>query len=386
MLKKKFLLCTHGTFHYFNLAKALNKKKKLFKIVSGFPYFKLKRFKLNKSLIQSTGFYQSLNFILRKIGFNQNSNILNIVNWQSSLVVDKNSSRFVNDADIFLSLSGGGLKTGKKFIEQNKIYICERASSHILYALKILRKEYAKYGIHFDIQKRFVDREIEEYKTATFVLVPSKFVQKTFENEGFFNTKVLSYPSDSKVFYKLNSIFNEKYKSDKFKIIFVGGLSLRKGVPYLLDAFNQLKFENKELHLIGSISNDYKLFKNKIKSDNIYVYGHLDQRKINKLLNSCHLFVMPSIEEGAAISVAQAMNTGLPVIVTENTGWKEIVQKYKTGYVVPIMNSKKIAEKINYLNKNKNLLKRFSTNSIKYSKNKSWDNYVDDLNNLIKTI
>lgn len=46
-------------------------------------------------------------------------------------------------------------------------------------------------------------------------------------------------------------------------------------------------------------------------------------------MNQSHLFVMPSIEEGAAISVAQAMNTGLPVIVTENTGWKETVQKIK---------------------------------------------------------
>jgi len=95
---------------------------------------------------------------------------------------------------------------------------------------------------------------------------------------------------------------------------------------------------------------------------------------------------MPSIEEGAAISVAQAMNTGLPVIVTENTGWKETVQKNDNGFVVPIMNSKKIYEKILFLKNNPKLLKKYSTNSLKYSKNKTWDQYVDQLNKLIASL
>lgn len=385
-MKKNFLLCTHGTFHYFNLAKALLKKKQLVKIISGYPYFKLTKYNIPKSYIEATGFYQSLNFIFRKLGFQNNNFILNFLNWNSSLKVDKKSSKFINHSDVFLSLSGGGLNTGRQFIKNKKIYICERASSHILYARKILKKEYAKYHIKFDIDQKFIDREIAEYKSASKILVPSRFVQKTFENHGLFNTTVLTYPSDHSVFFKIKNIFEKKFQSKNFKILFVGGLTLRKGVPYLLKAFNQLPFINKELHLIGSVSKEYKLFKNLINRQNTFVYGHLDQKKINYLMNQSHLFVMPSIEEGAAISVAQAMNTGLPVIVSENTGWKDTVQKNENGFVVPIMNSKKIYEKILYLKKNQKLLKKYSLNSLKYSKNKTWDQYVDQLNKLIASL
>src|SRR5210317_2143761 len=245
-MKKNFLLCTHGTFHYFNLAKALLKKKQLVKIISGYPYFKLSKYKIPKSYIESTGFYQSLNFIFRKLGFQNNNFILNFLNWNSSLTVDKKSSKFINQSDIFLSLSGGGLNTGRQFIKHKKIYICERASSHILYARKILKKEYAKYHIKFDIDQKFIDREIAEYKSASKILVPSRFVQKTFENQGLFNTTVLTYPSDQSVFFKIKNIFEKKFQSKNFKILFVGGLTLRKGVPYLLKAFNKLPFKNKE--------------------------------------------------------------------------------------------------------------------------------------------
>ena len=138
------------------------------------------------------------------------------------------------------------------------------------------------------------------------------------------------------------------------------------------------------MHLIGTPSQDYSLFKNKINFNKTFVYGHLDQKKINTILNQCHVFVMPSIEEGAAISVAQAMSSGLPVIVTENTGWKEVVIKNKNGFVIPIMNSNKIYQKLKFCYENLDQLKKMSKQSLKYSKNKTWDKYVDELNSIVK--
>ena len=108
------------------------------------------------------------------------------------------------------------------------------------------------------------------------------------------------------------------------------------------------------------------------------------KKKINTILNQCHVFVMPSIEEGAAISVAQAMSSGLPVIVTENTGWKEVVIKNKNGFVIPIMNSNKIYQKLKFCYENLDQLKKMSKQSLKYSKNKTWDKYVDELNSIVK--
>ena len=157
-------------------------------------------------------------------------------------------------------------------------------------------------------------------------------------------------------------------------------------MPYLLDAFNRLNFKGKELHLVGLKTSDYRLFKHKIDFSKTILHGHLSQSKVNELLNKSDVFVMPSLEEGAAIAVAQAMNTGLPVIVTKNTGWEEVVRKNNTGYVIDIKNSKMLYQKLNHLSKNKSILQKFSRNSLKYSKNKTWDNYVSELNHLVNTV
>ena len=385
MTKKKFLLVTPGTFHYFDLAKALNKKKQLVKIITGYPKFKLTKFKLPNDLIISSGFFQIMIQFFNKVGMNLNNFFLSTIHIFGFNKIDNLALNYLHDSEVLLALSGCGLKSGNFFKENNKIYICERSSSHILFINEILKEEYAKYGIKFNIDKRIIKRELKEYKQSDFVLVPSKFAQNTFKKYNIFKTKVLTFPSNNKIFKSKNKkkIF---FSSNKFKIIYVGSLSLRKGLPYLLDAFNRLNFKGKELHLVGLKTNDYRLFKHKIDFSKTILHGHLSQSKVNNLLNKSDVFVMPSLEEGAAIAVAQAMNTGLPVIVTKNTGWEEVVRKNNTGYVIDIKNSKMLYQKLNHLSKNKSILQKFSRNSLKYSKNKTWDNYVSQLNHLVNTV
>jgi len=385
MRKKNFLLVTPGTFHYFDLAKALNKKNQLVRIITGYPKFKLTKFKLPNDLIISSGFFQIMIQFFNKVRINLNNFFLSTIQIFGFKKVDNLALNYLNDSDVLLALSGCGLKSGNFFKENNKIYICERSSSHILFINEILKEEYAKYGIKFNIDQRIIKRELKEYEQSDFVLVPSKFAQNTFKKYNIFKTKVLTFPSNNKIFKSKNKkkIF---FSSNKFKIIYVGSLSLRKGLPYLLDAFNRLNFKGKELHLVGLKTNDYRLFKHKIDFSKTILHGHLSQSKVNNLLNKSDVFVMPSLEEGAAIAVAQAMNTGLPVIVTKNTGWEEVVRKKSTGYVIDIRNSKILYQKLNHLIKNKSILEKFSRNSLKYSKNKTWDNYVSQLNQLVNTL
>lgn len=377
--KKKFLLSTPAAFHYPNLAEIIQKKNQLTKIVSGYPLFKLKNYAIDNNKINSYGFYQLiLNFLFKlKI---KNETLINYLILRNLKQIDKIAARYVNYSDVYLALSGTGLETGRLFKKKNKMYICERSSSHILFAKEILTKEFKKYQIKFNVDKKIIQRELAEYKIADFILVPSLFAKKTFKDRGFKNVKVISFPSDKKIFYN-KGIRN--FYDKKFRIVFVGGLTLRKGIPYLLDAFSKLKLKNSELHLIGSQSVETNLFRDKLLNKNIFLHGHKKHREINDFLNKCHIFVMPSLEEGAAISVAQAMNTGLPVIVTENTGWKEIVNKNNNGFVVKPMNSNQIFTKLKYLDKNRKLLENFSKNSLKYSKNKSWRNYFEELNQLV---
>ena len=96
------------------------------------------------------------------------------------------------------------------------------------------------------------------------------------------------------------------------------------------------------------------------------------------------VFILPSLEEGLATVVLQAISSGCPVIVSENTGALEIVKNNKCGFVIPIRNSNIIAEKLSELAEDEILRKKFSINAIKFSKNYTWEKYVENLDQLVE--
>ena len=69
-----------------------------------------------------------------------------------------------------------------KIREKNKIYICERTSTHIDYQNNILDEEYSNLGLKFHkIDNWYIEREKQEYAESNIILVPSAFVKSTFE-------------------------------------------------------------------------------------------------------------------------------------------------------------------------------------------------------------
>ena len=77
--------------------------------------------------------------------------------------------------------------------------------------------------------------------------------------------------------------------------------------------------------------------------------------------------------------INQAIASGCPVIVTENSGAKEYVEQNNCGFVVPIRNSQIISDKLTLLLDDKNLLKKFSINSKNSGNLNTWNKYVDRL-------
>ena len=81
--------------------------------------------------------------------------------------------------------------------------------------------------------------------------------------------------------------------------------------------------------------------------------------------------------------INQAIASGCPVIVTENSGAKEYVEQNNCGFVVPIRNSQIISDKLTLLLDDKNLLKKFSINSKNSGNLNTWNKYVDRLDTFL---
>ena len=150
-------------------------------------------------------------------------------------------------------------------------------------------------------------------------------------------------------------------KKRSFDILYVGQLSIRKGLHYLLDAFEKFKHPYKKLHIVGPKIIDYKFYLKRIKNmEDIVYYGSVDKNKLLKLYNSADIFILPTLEEGYATVINEALACGCPVIVTDNSGAKEFVEENNCGFTVPIRNSKKILENLEKLSENNTLQKKLS--------------------------
>ena len=382
MNKLKYILSTSGKFLYFEIGRILHQRNQLVKIICGYPSIKLKKEKVPSKFIISSGIYNILKYpFLSFPKLNSYINFMSILNKKN---IDRLVCNFLdknNDADVLIGLSGVSLNSAKKILNKKKIFICDRTSSHIVYQNNLLAEEYKiNNRKFFRTHNWFIENELKEYEMADIILVPSNFVKNSFDKETSKKTKVLNFGVNTQNFFKdLNIKKSEKY----FDILFIGQISLRKGLHYLIEAFHKFKHPNKRLHIVGSHTLDKDFFEDKIKHDKITYYGHVDHLKLNNIINKSHVLVLPSIEEGFATVVLQAIAAGCPVIVSENTGAFEFVKNNKCGYSVPIRDGSAITDKLEILAENKNLLDEFSNNAAACMPNNTWSNYTDKLDELI---
>ncbi|MEK6589623.1 MAG: glycosyltransferase family 4 protein, partial [Nitrospinota bacterium] len=269
------------------------------------------------------------------------------------------------------------------------ITILERGSSHILYAHELLKDEYARYNkslvpstgwVPRPFLKgglggtRLIEKQLIEYEEADYISVPSRFVYNSFIEKGVNRDKLILVPYG----VNLNSFKQAKKKDKIFRIIFVGNISLRKGVHYLLEAISELRLKDFEVAFIGSISDDAKTILKKYDGYYKY-YCNVNHNELYKFYSNSSVFILPSIEEGLAMVIAEAMACGLPVIVTKNTGGEEIVRNGIDGFIIPVRDSEAIKEKILYFYENEDKRQEMGDSAREYIKKFSWDRYGDEM-------
>ena len=170
-------------------------------------------------------------------------------------------------------------------------------------------------------------------------------------------------------------------KNKKFRVVCVANYTILKGLKYLIEAWINLKLENAELILIGKLDKEVQNQLKKYKlPKNIKFLGFVDP--LAHYQNST-IFVLPTLTEGFAKVVLEAMSCGLPVITTTNSGADSAIKQGKEGFIIPIRDSKKIEETIQYFYNNPKKTKEMNKLARKTAMKYSWDRYS---NSLAKTI
>ncbi|MEK7464426.1 MAG: glycosyltransferase family 4 protein [Patescibacteria group bacterium] len=369
----KVTISVGGRFHMFNLAGQLLKRDYLSQLITSYPKFEVVKYGIPKDKINSV--------LIKEIlgrGWSKLPKFLrNIYNPQYLIheIFDELASKSLKKADIVIGGSSMFLRTMKKAKILGAVTIVEHGSSHIVYQNDILKEEYSKFGIKpkdFRLpHPKVIEKELKEYEEADYISIPSFFVRRTFLAKGIPENKLIQVPYGVDL-----SDFRQIPKSDKvFRVIFVGGVSLRKGTHYLLQAFSELNLTNSELLLVGGKSEEMDYFLKKYEGKFKWI-GRVPQKELYKYYSQSSVFVMPSIEEGLAMVQAQAMACGLPVIATTNTGGEDIVRNGTDGFIIPIRDVEALKERVLYLYENQELGEKMGRSAKeRISTGFTWDDY-----------
>ena len=295
--------------------------------------------------------------------------------------------RSLKKIDVFIGWSSMSYRSMKVAKEKGALTILERGSSHILFQKNILQEEYKKFGLKFYFNKNIVKKELKEYELADYISIPSQFVMNSFLEHGVSKDKLFLNPYGASTFFKRTE---DNKKNKKFTIVYLGTSCIRKGVNYLLESIQNLNINkiNYEVLFIGKVEDEMKSIIADFNTTNCKFIGFVNHYDLPKILSNCDVAIHPSIEEGMSMVTLQLLACGVPVIATFNTGASEVVKNDYNGYIVEIRKPQAIADKIEYLYSNPELLKQMKLNSVKsVSQNFKWDDYGDRyykfLNNII---
>lgn len=260
---------------------------------------------------------------------------------------------------------------------------------HCLFTFRATKmfKAMGCYSAHISEQKRLLEGESEEnlvsplmerkvseeLEMADAIHVPSEFVFNSLKKHGLAQkAKLIPFGVD------LEKFRPAKREDDIFRVIFVGRNLVRKGLKYLLQAWIQLDLKDAELIVVGC--EPIKDFPN----DSVVFQTWVDD--LVKLYQSGDVFCLPAVEDGCPLVSYETMASGLPNIVSENTGTYQHIMNGKNGYVVRAKSSNEIADKLQYLYENRDECKWMGENSRKIAEEFPWSRFENDYLGWMKSL
>jgi glycosyltransferase involved in cell wall biosynthesis len=358
----------------FSLAAGLARNNLLTKLFCAYPRFKMQRESIPADRIASFPLVHTAYMAAKRYGMASGPLERYWLRWDFRTYASFVAAN-LPEIDVFHGLSGHNLKPGLLAQRRGAKYICDRGSSHIDYQSRILVEEGERVGIPTaPIDPDFVEREVTEYAACDRIFVPSSFARRTFVAKGILDSKIWSFPYG----VDLSRWRPLALPGDGvFRVVYLGALSVRKGIHDLLSAFKSAALPKSELVLIGSLTAEsHHLLAGYRGMPNLILPGRLPHDKVLEWFARSSVFVLPSIEDGFGLVLMEAQACGLPVIATENTGGPDIIDNGRNGYLVPIRSPQMIAEKFVELHSNPALVASMRENALKMAQDvKGWDGF-----------
>jgi phosphatidylinositol alpha-mannosyltransferase len=179
---------------------------------------------------------------------------------------------------------------------------------------------------------------------------------------------------------------------NSFNILYLGRLDQRKGVLVAINAFRKIKdkFPNAKLLIAGKgpLEKSAKSLVQHLQlEDSCQFFGYVKQKDLPGFYTSADVYIAPALGgEAQGIVLLEAMACGLPVVASNISGYKEVVEDNKTGLFFKVNDADDLADKMQKVFSNADLRKSLMVNARLGAEKYSWDNITKQVEDYYKEI
>lgn len=224
-------------------------------------------------------------------------------------------------------------------------------------------------------------RKDDELRLADSIIVASQFTANTLKEAPFELPEPIIIPYGCPA--PQAAVSPESAPESPLKVLYVGGLTQRKGISYLLEAVKQLG-SAVELTIIGKRVADCKPLDAALEKYNWI--ESLPHPEILEMMRAHDVFVFPSLFEGFGLVLTEALSQGLPIIATDHTCAPDIIEDGKEGFIIPIRDADAIAKALTSLQQDRQRLQAMKVHALKRAGEMGWQVYKDELVNAVGNI
>ena len=228
-----------------------------------------------------------------------------------------------------------------------------------------------------------LNRKTKELDLAEVVICPSHFVARSIPETVRNQKEVVVTPFGSPTISS-GVIGVAVPDRKKLRVLFAGSMTQRKGLGDLFAAMRLLNRSDVELVVMGTPQAQVEFYRGEF---NGFIHeNNRSHAEVLELMRSCDVLCLPSIVEGRALVMQEAMSQGLPLIITPNTGGEDLIVEGITGFLVPIRRADQIAERIAWFADNRSALPDMSRAAQAQAERFTWAAYGKIIANVARDL
>lgn len=213
-------------------------------------------------------------------------------------------------------------------------------------------------------------RKTEEAFLADLLVVPSRFVLESLPAEvrQAVKCEVVSYGGPEPV-----AEASPRPPDGPLRFLFVGSMTQRKGLADLFAAMKMLGTSAAGLTVLGSPVEPLDFYLREWPG--FHFEAPRPHAGVLELMDRCDVFVLPTLAEGRALVVAEALSRGLPVLTTFASGADDLIIPEETGLLVPPADPDALCAALGWFLEHRHRLPQMRRRCLEMMQAKGWPTY-----------